>query len=133
MTKTGSRIEAEGRTLIANRKVNRQDLLIQIDFLSEDEFDEGGVAGRNDSGRTLFSMGTYSNWSIRYISQPAVLVLFLDQRGRNYTLDALNFSDMLIDEGITDLVRRYIRAGIMKKETSYVETLVVAFMLLEKL
>lgn len=37
-----SRIEAEGRTVIANRKVNGQNLLIQIDFLSEDEFDEGG-------------------------------------------------------------------------------------------
>ncbi len=118
-----SRIEAEGRKVIANRKVNGQDLLIQIDFLSEDEFDEGGVTGRDESGRTLFSLGTYTNWSMRYFSQPAVLMLFIDQGNGNYALDALDFSDMLMDEGIPDLVRRYIRDEIMKKETSYVETI----------
>lgn len=116
-----SRIEAEGRTVIANRKVNGQNLLIQIDFLSEDEFDEGGVTRRDGSGRTLFSLGTYTNWSMRYFSQPAILILFIDQGDGNYALDALNFSDMLMDEGIPDLVRRYIRDEIMKKETSYVE------------
>lgn len=109
--------------LIANRKVNGQDLLIQIDFMSEDEFDAGGVTGQDDNGRTLFSLGTYAKWSTRYFSQPAVLMLFIDQGGGNYELDALNFSDMVLDEGIPDLVRRYIRDEIMKKETSYVETI----------
>jgi hypothetical protein len=116
-----NRLEAEGRTIITNRKVNGQDLLIQIDFLSQNEFDEGGVTGRDESGRTLFSLGTYTNWSVRYFSQPAVLMLFVDQGDGNYALDALNFSDMLMDEGVPDLVRRYIRDEIMKKETSYVE------------
>lgn len=109
--------------LIANRKVNGQDLLIQIDFMSEDEFDAGGVTGQDDNGRTLFSLGTYAKWSTRYFSQPAVLMLFIDQGGGNYKLDALNFSEMLMDRGIPDLVRRYIRDEIMKKETSYVETI----------
>ena len=118
-----NRIEAEGRNIITNRKVNGQDLLIQIDFLSNNEFDEGGVTGRDESGRTLFSLGTYSNWSVKYFSRPAVLILFLDLGNGNYVLDALNFSDMLMDEGIPDLVRRYIRDEIMKKETSYVETI----------
>src|SRR5690606_4898458 len=118
-----SRVEAEGRTVTANRKVNGQDLLIQIDFMSEDEFDAGGVTGQDDNGRTLFSLGTYAKWSTRYFSQPAVLMLFIDQGGGNYKLDALNFSEMLMDGGIPDLVRRYIRDEIMKKETSYVETI----------
>src|SRR5690606_2558106 len=118
-----SRVEAEGRTVTANRKVNGQDLLIQIDFMSEDEFDAGGVTGQDDNGRTLFSLGTYAKWSTRYFSQPAVLMLFIDQGGGNYKLDALNFSEMLMDRGIPDLVRRYIRDEIMKKETSYVETI----------
>lgn len=116
-----NKIEAEGSIVIANRKVNGQNLLIQIDFLSENEFDEGGVTGRDDSGRTLFSLGTYTNWSIRYLSQPAVLMLFLDQGNGNYVLGALNFSDILMDKGIPDLVRRYIRDEIMKKENSYIE------------
>src|SRR5690606_23639356 len=118
-----SRVEAERRTVTANRKVNGQDLLIQIDFMSEDEFDAGGVTGQDDNGRTLFSLGTYAKWSTRYFSQPAVLMLFIDQGGGNYKLDALNFSEMLMDGGIPDLVRRYIRDEIMKKETSYVETI----------
>ncbi|HEX9651136.1 MAG TPA: hypothetical protein VGA21_11285 [Cyclobacteriaceae bacterium] len=122
-TEERNRIEAEGRTLSANRKVNGQDLIIQIDFMSEDEFEEGGVTGRDESGLTLFSLGTYINWSLRYFSQPAVLMLFLDQGNGNYVLDALNFSDMLMDEGIPDLVRRYIRDEIMKKENSYTETI----------
>lgn len=118
-----NRIDAEGRTIISNRKVNGQNLLIQIDFLSKDEFGKKSATGRDDSGRTLFSLETYSSWSMKYFAQPAVLMLFIDQGNDNYVLDALNFSDILMDEGIPDLVRRYIRDEIMKKETSYVETI----------
>lgn len=113
------KLEAEGQALITSRKVNGQDVLIQIDFLSKHEFEEGGITGRDAEGRTLFSLGTYANWSARYFSGPAVLMLFLDQGDGTYVLDALNFSDMLMDEGIPDLVRRYIRDEIMKKETGY--------------
>ena len=116
-----SSIEAEGQALIASRKVNGQDLLIQIDFLTSEEFDKGGVNGWNKDFRTLFSLGTYTSWSVKYYGKPAVLILFLDQGDGQYVLDALNFSDKLMDEGIPDLVRRYIRDEIVEKQTSRVE------------
>ncbi len=122
-----NRLEAEGSELIATRKVNGQDLLIQIDFLSEAEFKEGGIEGIGESGRTLFSLGTYSQWSMEYLNEPAVLMLFLDAGGGNYQLDALNFSDMMMDEGIPDLVRKYIRDEIMKKESNLVEIISSGF------
>lgn len=113
------KLEAEGQALITSRKVNGQDVLIQIDFLSKHEFETGGITSRDAKGKTLFSLGTYANWSAKYFSEPAVLMLFLDQGDGTYVLDALNFSDMLMDDGIPDLVRRYIRDEIMKKETGY--------------
>ena len=113
------KLEAEGQALITSREVSGQDVLIQIDFLSKHEFEEGGIKGRDAEGKTLFSLGTYANWSARYFTGPAVLMLFLDQGDGTYVLDALNFSDMLMDEGIPDLVRRYIRDEIMRKEIGY--------------
>ncbi|XOV91127.1 MAG: hypothetical protein ACFHWX_13050 [Bacteroidota bacterium] len=125
-----NRIESEGADLISKRKVSGMDLVIQIDFMSptgEIKFDEGGISKGDGVGKSIFSLGTYGNWSIEFFSKPAVLILFLDQGDGNYVLDALRFSEMLMDEGIPDLVRRYIRDEIMKKESSYVEIISSGF------
>jgi len=113
-----SSLEQEGFSLVSERKVNGREVRIQIDFLNPDEFDEGGTKGRNADGTTIFSEGTYFKWGMDYFSEPAVLILFVKD-GSTYQLKALNFSDMMMDEGIPDLVRRYIRDEIMLKENSY--------------
>jgi hypothetical protein len=48
------------------------------------------------------------------------LILFIDN-GSKYELKSLDFSDPLMDQGIPDLIRRYIRDEIMMKETDYYE------------
>jgi hypothetical protein len=106
--------------ILNNYSIAGQNIVIQIDFMSSDEFEEGGITGRDESGRTLFSLGTYEEWSMDYFGVPAILILFLDENGDgNYQLDALNFSDIFMDEGTPDLVRRFIRDEVMKTKTGY--------------
>jgi hypothetical protein len=114
------KLETEGTIIISNRTINGNPLLIQIDFLSPNEFSEGGITGRNRDGTSIFSQGTYLKWSMDNVHQPAVLILFIDN-GSKYELKSLDFSDPLMDQGIPDLIRRYIRDEIMMKETDYYE------------
>ena len=114
------KLETEGTLIISNRTINGSPLLIQIDFLSPNEFSEGGITGRNRDGTSIFSQGTYLKWSMDNVHQPAVLILFIDN-GSKYELKSLDFSDPLMDQGIPDLIRRYIRDEIMMKETDYYE------------
>ena len=63
---------------------------------------------------------TIMTWEDQRDDDTDVYFQILDENGDgNYQLDALNFSDIFMDEGTPDLVRRFIRDEVMKTKTGY--------------
>lgn len=105
----------EGNKIMNARTVVGQKVLVQIDLMEEGEFDGGGSNSNAQEAKRIFSIGDYARWANAYGSRPAVLMVFL-KKGDGYALDVLGFTDLLMNEGIPDLVRRYIRDEIIRKE-----------------
>ena len=103
-------------TLQANRKVNGQSICFTIDFLDKMPAENHGFTA---DGRRILNQDYYMNWALATNSNPAVLILFLkDSESGNYRLESF-LMNSLLQEGIPELVGKYIRDKIMRKKTSY--------------
>ena len=114
------KIRAELQQFHAQRKVDGKAVCVQIDLLEQLPPVQKGFT---EDGRKIIHQTVYDQWQSAHFGQPAVLFLFVkDPQQGTFALH-----DMVISRPMTqripDLVRRYIRDVIVKKQATNYEAI----------